>query len=257
MDGGDYPSLRRELLTPMAERYDLGYDIESLSPGTEEESFAFAFVGCGADLLSGYREPGDVPTADRRTAKRASKWLTRSFSTDSGREAASFLAQAMGTHLCEVTTRAGSPEVGQVHSQIVGLIQQYYPLSDGIRAILSEARREYEVLDTHESDELLTGYHLALNTPGQDPDEDAELVEAQVIFAGSYFRGVVGLRAIELAVGSKRYESIRSNLIHPSQLSGDYIKFQLQDGNWWNHVSSDWKEVALKYIEATESGPES
>jgi hypothetical protein len=87
-----YGRERRELLTPLALRYDLNYNHEVLAPGSSRPQIAFQCVSCGADLLSGLRYPDAVPAADRKAAKSIAKSVAKNFTTEEGRRASVFLA---------------------------------------------------------------------------------------------------------------------------------------------------------------------
>lgn len=265
--------LYRSLMTPLAERHGLDYAVEALAysgevdsatwlaerrgytdlQGTSDARIAFALAMCGADLLGGYRERGDIPTGSKRVARRVAKWIERSYRTDAGREAAIFLAQAMGVMMSRVVTVAGHPEAAETHLELVDLVQRHYPLTESMRSeLLDEALVEYEVFRTGEAPDFpRNGYHMALQD-GVDPDE--ELVEMQATFAGQYFRHSAGLSAIRLAIGEKHYVSVRGDLMLPGYPSYESMMHSTGEGSWWGSVAEKWGEIGRRYLEREGEG---
>ncbi len=259
----EYSQLRRALLTPLAEGQGLSYDQEHVEPGRSDQQKAYHFMSCGCDLLSAYLTREGIPTTDRKTAKRGTKWLAESFGDPPAQIAAGFLAHALSAWLEEVRHRGGAPEVAAVQRDLRAIIQRVYLLDDEVLALVDECRAEYRVMDTHEVRDRTkvltgggTGYHMALLDPewteAESPDDDPELVEVQMNYAGRYLRGMAGIHAIRITIGEERFRSIEAKLLYPDAgpLAGmNAIKQGLADATWWSAVADEWDEYAAMALD--------
>lgn len=226
--------LLREVLTPLAHRYAINYDLAML--GEEEERpevLAFHFLPAGAWLLVLYVEADDFPAEGRRTRRRAAKCLARSFVTPGAQRATILLTHAVGLYVAERLRQAGEEQSAEGHRGLVELVASHYPLGDAERATLDAAcgrlRRDETALDT------LTG----------GAEVDGEPPEGRRWAAQDLYRGTVTLEALRLALGDERFGDIADELtLTRPDISFDAVARMRADARWWTDAAGNWNEAA-------------
>lgn len=242
----------RKLLSPLAAKHGLSYDIELLEPGNDAAQNAFHFVYCGASLLSFFTEPDGFPSEGKRVKKRGAKWMRRDFGNLGGQEAAIFLAQALAIFLAEMTKQHGHSGDADISLYFRDLIQKHYPLNEAATDRLEECRTEFRTRETFEVRPDVartklggTGYHLALLDrgflDGMHPEEDPQMVDAQKRHASQYLRGKASLAAIEMVLGPKRFSSVQDDLFPVVGPSWEALSYDLQSLTWWGDVAKEWR----------------
>jgi hypothetical protein len=234
-----YDRVRRRLLVPLAQRYRLDYDQQVMYPGSTEPEVAYQLAGCGADLLSALRYSDSVPTVDARTAASVAKLVDRSFGSEGGQHAATFLAQAFAVWMVEMMSRAGDEDSATTHAMLRDLVQEFFPIDASDLERIEELRAEYRVLDTHEiaGRHPATGWYMAQLdadfAEGRDPATDPDLIQTQLRYASRYLRLRAECRAIEICSGSA-YEAIATHLVYPPYWAGhEMLLFDRTSMAWW------------------------
>lgn len=251
-----YGPARRAIMTPLAGRYQLDYNLEVLQPGSRPEQIAFQLVCCGADLLSGLCDRDSVPTTNRKVARSVAKSVSRSFATDSGRHAATFLSQAMAHLMGETMAHNDQPESAAAHAKLGELIQKYFPLDSANRNRLEGLRSEYRVIDDHEIEGRFpaTGWYMAMADPefakGRDPHTDPELLATQTRYASRYLRLGAERQAIAICLGERDFGVIEPSLLVPYEAGYEILEYDQPDLTSWLHCAEVWQEAGLRAVSA-------
>jgi hypothetical protein len=252
-----YAGLRRQVLEPVAASADLSYDLEGLDPGTSPIQLAYGLVTCGTDLLLGCAEPdeGAFPALNKRARKRGAKAVARAANGSGARAASVLLAHAMATYLAETLPYVGDAERAARQGPLRDLIARHFPISDdGLQAV-EDGRAEYRTLDTHRVREEVyigaesgTGYHHALMR-GEDPDDDPEIVNVQVIYAGRFLRLSALRVAIRTTVGDAAFEAVEPRLLHPGGVEPELLIWDVAGMTRWNDIASAWSRYASGVVD--------
>lgn len=236
----EFPRLARSVLTPLAEQYDLMYDLALLEPSSESAGRAFAAVAVGADLLSGYRSASDIPTDSKRTARKIAKAVTKSFRRESGRLAVIFLAHGFHRFLADSAERHEQTAEARFQSEICELLNEWYPPPPGTEERLAAAFQGFRVLDGITDPDALSvsGMHFAY----MDQDQaDEQTREMQQIAATDYYEFMIDLHALSLATGESHSE-LEEKLILPSSMGYEALTAQQLRQRWWADTAKLWRQ---------------
>lgn len=130
----------RVALSPMAARCGVDYDESASVPPESESATAFEALRACSSLLMAFAYEDAWPGGDRKarkSGKRGAALVRGSFSTDSGRDAISWITQQYGLVLAAMRRRAAqeSPEraepmqaTAEVDEWLAGLVEKAWPV---------------------------------------------------------------------------------------------------------------------------------
>jgi hypothetical protein len=241
-----YTVLKRHALT-----YDLDQKKDYLTPGLTPPEVAYGMILCGYDLLLRIADNG-VPSLERRTRRRARKWMHEMLLYFASQPAQLLshmiptLYAATGGRLSDTGQDEGSEIFEPAHHlALERAVEDFFPLPTKImldsmpkklgmqvtglnkgrrgrnmfRHLLDRAMAEFHVMETHEpreevvkGDEPASDYSAAL-LRGENPDENPELVEAQRLYARDYFINRASIFATRAALPREDFQRLDQHYV--------------------------------------------
>jgi hypothetical protein len=170
--------------------------------------------------------------------------LAASFSTRSGGEATSFLAQALGVYVAEAQREAGQDESAEAHMRMVGLVDSYYPIPDEFRERFEDGVARLRSLTS------ATPYSPAGDFEPPYADHDM-----QVLNARDSYRQTMTFEGISIAIGDDELHSL-SDLRYPgADMDFDATARSRGDQRWWNDAAEDWVQAVSAALSGGRHAP--
>ena len=243
----------RALLTPVAKRHGLDYDIESFRyfeglPATTDPAIAFSLVRPGASLVLSLAEPvaGGYPGVDRKAVRRGARAMAKTFRTVGGAQAAIFMGHALFEHSATLLETDSHDDEATTYRGLRKFVTRWYPLPPDLEERLRACASELDHLRAGTSPPLpINGFHATAQR-GDDPRSDPQLVEVQKREVGCRFRREAARCAIDLCLseGFERDGFLELSPFEPQNLTQSAGELAI-----WTSVTQQWRPAVTRALE--------
>ncbi len=243
--------LRIDSIKGEALNRDLDPARDYFKPDNGPSERAFHLVACGYDMLLTVSGQG-FPTLDRRTRKKATKWMADA-SPYRGGQASTTLANLMARLMEQLDGRLTEDDEARVgkahHRRLYKALEDFYPLENH-KSLIFMCVGEFITLEKNRlREEVKTGeevgseYAQAL-LRGEDPSQDPRLVQIQRDWARDFFINTATFQLSRFLLALD-FELIRDSAIKiATPTDRDLTGFREQQLDAWRQGMRAYMEYA-------------